>query len=160
MPTWRTSFFPLMSTPFGGRMVPRLRVREDPVRKGPCYLLTIPGVPEMACLVLVRDRRHLREDARHLRGDEDDEGRAPDAPVLEPGHDGAKRLHEPALHGLGEPPGLALPHVFEHALEKPPEVGHRVARGAVLVARELLHVRVCRGAQEIRLDAALVLHRR
>src|SRR5664280_3061436 len=146
MPTWRTSFFPLMSTPFGGRMVPRLRVREDPVRKGPCYLLTIPGVPEMACLVLVRDRRHLREDARQLRGDEDDEGRASDATILQPGHDRAERGHEPPLHGLGEFPRLALPRVREDALEKTPEIGHRVARGTVLVESEPLHVRVGRRA--------------
>src|ERR1017187_8138102 len=108
MPTWRTSFFLLMSTPFGGRMVPRLRVREDPLREGPRDLLTIRGVPEMARLVLVRDRRHLREDARHLRADEDDEGRASHATVLEAGHDRAERGHEPSLHGFGEFPRLAL----------------------------------------------------
>src|SRR5450759_5869359 len=115
IPTWRTSFFPLMSTPSGGRMVPRLRVREDSVRKGLCDLLTIPGILEMARLVVVRDRRHLREDARHLRGDEDDERRAPHAPVLEAGHDGAKRLHEPALHGLGELSGpVSYTHLRAH----------------------------------------------
>src|SRR5664280_563835 len=159
IPTWRTSFFPLMSTPSGGRMVPRLRVREDSVRKGLCDLLTIPGILEMTRLFVVRHGRDLREDARHLRGDEDDERRAPHAAVLEPGHDGPERGHEAALHGLGELPGLALARVGHDALQKAAKVGHRVARGAVLVSRELLDVRVRRGAEKIRLDATLVLHR-
>src|SRR5271169_2975249 len=157
MPTWRTSFFPLMSTPFGGRMVPRLRIREDPLRKGPRDLLTIRGVPETARLVLVRDRRHLREDARHLRGDEDDEGRASHATILEPGYDRPERGHEPPLHGLGEFPRLALPRVRKDALEKTPEIGHRVTRRTVLIESEPLDVRVGRRAEKIRLDATLLL---
>src|SRR5512143_88376 len=141
-----------MSTPFGGRMVPRLRVREDSLREGTRDLLTIPGVAETARLVVVRDGRHLREDARHLRRDEDHEGSASHATILEPGHDRAKRGHEPPLDRLGELARLALPRVRENALEKAAEIGHRVTRRAVLVEGEPLDVRVRRRAETIRLD--------
>ena len=99
------------------------------------------GVLEAARLVVVGDRGDLREDAGHLGRDEDDERRFLHAVVLEAGHDGLQARDEAALHGLGELPRLAGPRVLEDALEEAAVVRERVARLAVLVARERLEAR-------------------
>ena len=76
------------------------------------------------------------------------------------GHGRLQARDEPALHGLGEPSRLAGARVLEDALEEAPVVRERVARLAVLVARERLDARVRRRAEDVRLDDALVAHRR
>src|ERR1051326_1913292 len=73
MPTWRMS---AISSPF-------FRIFRDALEQGAGNLLPVFRALEHRDFVRVRHAADFREDRRHLRRDEYDEGRALDAPVFE-----------------------------------------------------------------------------
>src|SRR5262245_32169265 len=119
IPTWRTSFFPLIgSAPFFTGMIPRFRVRRDPGEEGARDALAIEGVLQAPGFLLVRDAGDLREDARHLGRDEDDERRGLHAAALEARVALLEARVEAGLERLRELLRLALTHVLEDAVQE------------------------------------------
>src|SRR3954453_10902496 len=156
MPTCSSSS--AISTPFL-RRVARAGVGVDPVEQRLGDLLPVLRAAEHGRLTLVRKTADLGQHRRHAGGDEDDERRALDAPVLQPRIDAAQAAEELLLQRRGEAVGLVAADVGVDAVEELAQVGHRIAGRSVLVGGEARERRIVRWAEVVGLDPVLGLVR-